>query len=192
MENHEFAQQVKDIKAALAHSKGDQILNFDGLCLFLNVKLSENFKIPDIEKFKGTGNSTSHVRHIINTLKPMGLNDELIAQLFQRTLTGCGLDWFLTLDFTKYEGWQRITNAFINQYAYNVQIELEDVFHILEATGDLKPLQPKFPSNLAQKGGEYCKYHQVTGHSIEQCGALKNAVQDHIDQEIIDPTKLDD
>ncbi|KAF7154677.1 hypothetical protein RHSIM_Rhsim01G0144400 [Rhododendron simsii] len=71
-------------------------------------------------------------------------------------------------------------------------MKLEDVFHILEAIGDLKPLQPKFPSNLAQKGGEYCKYHQVTGHSIEQCGALKNTVQDLIDQGKVDPTKLDD
>ncbi|KAI8538295.1 hypothetical protein RHMOL_Rhmol09G0091300 [Rhododendron molle] len=71
-------------------------------------------------------------------------------------------------------------------------MKLEDVFHILETTGNLKPLQPKFPSNLAQKDGEYCKYHQVTGHSIEQCGALKNAVQDLIDQGIVDPTKLDD
>ncbi|KAF7151520.1 hypothetical protein RHSIM_Rhsim02G0153700 [Rhododendron simsii] len=71
-------------------------------------------------------------------------------------------------------------------------MNLEDVFHILEATGDLKPLQPKFPSNLAQKGEEYCKYRQVTGHFIERCGALKNAVQHHIDQGTVDPTKLDD
>ncbi|KAI8524388.1 hypothetical protein RHMOL_Rhmol13G0146300 [Rhododendron molle] len=71
-------------------------------------------------------------------------------------------------------------------------MKLKDVFHILETTGNLKPLQPKFSSNLAQKDGEYCKYHQVTGHSIEQCGALKNVVQDLIDQGIVDPTKLDD
>ncbi|KAF7126834.1 hypothetical protein RHSIM_Rhsim11G0001800 [Rhododendron simsii] len=71
-------------------------------------------------------------------------------------------------------------------------MKLEDVFHIFEAVGDLKLLQPKFPSYLAQKGGEYCKYHQVIGHFIEQCGALKNAVQDLIDQRKVDPTKLDD
>ncbi|KAI8568522.1 hypothetical protein RHMOL_Rhmol02G0207200 [Rhododendron molle] len=68
MEDHELAQQVKYIKATLAHSKGDQILDFDGLCLFPNAKLPEKFKMPDIEKFNGTGNRTSHVRHIINTL----------------------------------------------------------------------------------------------------------------------------
>ncbi|XP_058202130.1 uncharacterized protein LOC131316715 [Rhododendron vialii] len=135
MENDELAQQVKDIKAALAHSKGDQIHDFDGLCLFPNAKLPEKFNMPDTEKFNGTGNPTRHVCHIINTLKPLGLNDELIAQLFQRTLTGNALDWFLTLDFTKYKGWQEIANAFINQYAYNVQIEV--------TTRDLEMLKQK-------------------------------------------------
>ncbi|KAI8527167.1 hypothetical protein RHMOL_Rhmol12G0054700 [Rhododendron molle] len=135
MENHELAQQVKDIKAALACSQGDQILDFDGLCLFPNAKLQKKFKKPNIEKFNGTGNPTSDVYHVIYTLKLMGLNDELIAQLFQRTLTGSTLDWFLTLDFTKYKGWQEFANAFINQYAYNVQIEV--------TTRDLEMLKQK-------------------------------------------------
>ncbi|KAF7128120.1 hypothetical protein RHSIM_Rhsim11G0003400 [Rhododendron simsii] len=71
-------------------------------------------------------------------------------------------------------------------------MNLEDMFHILEAKGDMKQLQPKFSSNLAQKSGEYCKYYQLTGHSIEECGALKNAVQDLSDQGKVNPTKLDD
>ncbi|KAI8530028.1 hypothetical protein RHMOL_Rhmol11G0022300 [Rhododendron molle] len=73
--------------------------------------------MPNIKKFNGTGNPTSHVRHVINTLKPMGLNNELIAQLFQRTLTGSALDWFLTLEFVHYHTWPEIANAFIKQYA---------------------------------------------------------------------------
>lgn len=67
---------------------------------------------------------TSHVRQIINTLKPMGLNDELIAQLFQQTLTGSALDRFFSLDFTHYKTWQEIATIFVKHYAYNVQIEV--------------------------------------------------------------------
>ncbi|MBI1572279.1 hypothetical protein, partial [Escherichia coli] len=100
-ENPELIKQVKEIKQALARSQGDQILDFEGLCLFLESKLPENFKMPNIEKFNGTGNPTSHVRHVINTLKPMGLNDELIAQLFSKLsqevlLTGSSL-WSLCI-----------------------------------------------------------------------------------------------
>ncbi|KAI8559808.1 hypothetical protein RHMOL_Rhmol04G0203400 [Rhododendron molle] len=54
----------------------------------------------------------------------MGLNDELIAQLFQRTLTGSALDWFLTLEFVHYHTWPKIANTFVKQYAYDVQIKL--------------------------------------------------------------------
>ncbi|MVY95942.1 hypothetical protein GP918_30870 [Enterobacteriaceae bacterium 8376wD7] len=54
----------------------------------------------------------------------MGLTDELIAQLFQRTLTGNALDWFLTLEFVHCQTWPEIANAFVKQYAYNVQIKL--------------------------------------------------------------------
>ncbi|KAI8542858.1 hypothetical protein RHMOL_Rhmol08G0172500 [Rhododendron molle] len=120
----ELTKQVKEIKHALAHSQGDQILDFEGLCLFPDSQLPKKFKMPNIEKFNGTGNPTSHVRHVINTLKPMGLNDELIAQLFQRTLTRSALDWFLTFEFEHYHTWPEIANAFIKQYAYNVQVEL--------------------------------------------------------------------
>ncbi|KAI8530334.1 hypothetical protein RHMOL_Rhmol11G0049300 [Rhododendron molle] len=123
-ENPELAKQVKEIKHVLAYSQGDQILDFEGLCLFPDAQLLEKFKMPNIEKFNGNGNPTSHVCHVINTLKPMGLSDELIAQLFQRTLTGSALDWFLTLEFVHYQTWPQIANAFVKQYAYNVQIEL--------------------------------------------------------------------
>ncbi|KAI8560038.1 hypothetical protein RHMOL_Rhmol04G0223700 [Rhododendron molle] len=77
-------------------------------------------KCQTSRRFNGTSNPASHVCHVINTLKPMGLNDELIAQLFQRTLTGSALDWFLTLEFEHYHTWPEIANAFIKQYAYNV------------------------------------------------------------------------
>ena len=71
-----------------------------------------------------------------------------------------------------------------------LRMNLEKVFCILEAKGVLKPLQPKFP-NFIQKGRGYCKYHQVNGHSIRECGALKNAIQNLIDQERIDPAEFD-
>ncbi|KAI8559645.1 hypothetical protein RHMOL_Rhmol04G0189300 [Rhododendron molle] len=59
-------------------------------------------------------------------------------------------------------------------------MNLEKVFCILEAKGVLKPLRPKFPKFI-QKNGGYCKYHQVNGHSIRECRAFKNAIQDLID-----------
>lgn len=82
LEDPDLAKQVKETKHSLARSQRDQILDFKALCFFPNAQLPEKIKMPPMEKFIGTGNPLSYVRHIINTLKPMGLNNELIAQLF--------------------------------------------------------------------------------------------------------------
>ncbi|KAF7144893.1 hypothetical protein RHSIM_Rhsim04G0134600 [Rhododendron simsii] len=71
-----------------------------------------------------------------------------------------------------------------------LRMNLEKVFYILEAKVVLKPLQPKF-LNFIQKGGAYCRYHQVNGHFIRECEALKNVIQDLINQEKIDLAEFD-
>ncbi|KAI8542846.1 hypothetical protein RHMOL_Rhmol08G0171300 [Rhododendron molle] len=60
----------------------------------------------------------------------------------------------------------------------------------LESKRGIEAVAAKFP-NFIQKGGGYCKYHQVNGHSIRECRAIKNAIQDLIDQEKIDPAEID-
>ncbi|KAH7843256.1 hypothetical protein Vadar_014444 [Vaccinium darrowii] len=96
-DDDELAKQLKDIRVVLTMSHGDIFLDFEGLQFFPKAQLPKRFKMPNIEKFIGTENSSSHVRLVINTLKPMGLIDEFIAQLFQQTLIGNTLDWFLKL-----------------------------------------------------------------------------------------------
>lgn len=104
-------------------SHGDIFLDFEGLQFFPKAQLPKRFKMPNIEKFSGTENLSSHARLVINTLKPMGLIDEFIAQLFPQTLIGNTLDWFLKLEFDKYKNWREIATAFVKQYAYDVHIK---------------------------------------------------------------------
>lgn len=89
MGDKNLEKQVEDIRQVLVQAQlGQDHIDFDGLCLFPEFKLPDKFKMPAIKEFDETGNPRSHVSLVISTLKPMDLCDELIAQLFQRTLTG--------------------------------------------------------------------------------------------------------
>ena len=50
--------------------------------------------------------------------------------------------------------------------------------------------QRKFPLKDGSSNGTYCEYHQVPGHSTETCGALRNKVQDLIEEGKVDLDEL--
>ncbi|KAI8530317.1 hypothetical protein RHMOL_Rhmol11G0047700 [Rhododendron molle] len=80
-----------------------------------------------------------------------------------------------------------------------LEMKLEDEFHILEATGDLKPLQPKFSSNLAQKGGDYSNHFppitfpwsSAFPYTAEQCEPLPDEDGRDEEEEVNDDVEMD-
>src|ERR1041384_343489 len=55
---------------------------------------------------------------------PFGLGDELLAQLFQQSLTGTTMRWFFGLDKTKIRTWEDVCHAFNSQYHYNLDVDV--------------------------------------------------------------------
>ena len=49
---------------------------------------------------------------------------DAMGQMFQQTLTGPALRWFLNLDISKKRTWEDIGAAFVAQYNYNIQLEM--------------------------------------------------------------------
>ena len=69
-------------------------------------------------------------------------------------------------------------------------MSLSKIFEKLREKDLLIPLDLKSIPNPLPKwfdNSKSCAFHQTLGHATDQCFALKNSVQDLIDQEIISP-----
>ena len=57
-------------------------------------------------------------------MKPLGLTKEKIIFCFFRTFSGVALQWYLSLENTKMNDWNKMAEAFARQYSYNVQLDV--------------------------------------------------------------------
>ena len=78
--------------------KMEDLIDYQSLLLFLDMRLHPKFKMPTLDKFDGTGFPKSHLKMYIRAMQPLGAIEELLDQMFQNTLTGAALGWFLNLD----------------------------------------------------------------------------------------------
>ncbi|TNV98322.1 hypothetical protein C5H24_12600, partial [Xylella fastidiosa] len=99
-------------------------VDMDKLCLFPGAKLPEGFKPITWEKFDGNGDPRAHLQAYVGTLSMYNIENNAMGQMFQQTLTGPALRWFLNLDISKKGSWEDIGAAFMAQYNYNVQLEM--------------------------------------------------------------------
>ena len=106
-----------------AHKMKD-LMDYQSLSLFPDVRLPPKFKMPTLDKFNEAGCPKSHLKMYMRVMQPLGATKELLAQMFQKTLTGIVLRLFLNLDDARARSWEDICREFHNQYKYNVE---EDV-----------------------------------------------------------------
>ena len=78
--------------------KMEDLMDYQSLSLFLDVRLPPKFKMPTLDKFDGIGYPKSHLKMYMRAMQPLGAIEELLAQMFQNTLTRAALRWFLDLD----------------------------------------------------------------------------------------------
>jgi len=104
--------------------KMEDLMNYQSLSLFLDVRLPPKFKMPTMDKFDGTGCPKSHWKMYMRAMQPLGATKELHAQMFQNTLIGTTLRWFLNLDDARARSWEDIYCKFHNQYKYIVEVDV--------------------------------------------------------------------
>ena len=92
-------EKLGKLESVIRKTRGSENYHIDleGLFDTPQVTLPPKFKMPDMEKFNGIGNPKNHLKMYVNTLRPMGLNDDQLAILFHRTLTDGASRWFLAL-----------------------------------------------------------------------------------------------
>ena len=66
----------------------------------------------------------SHLKMYMRAMQPLGAIEELLAQMFQNTLTRATLRWFLNLDDARARRWEDIYHEFHNQYKYNIEVDV--------------------------------------------------------------------
>ena len=81
-------------------------------------------KMPTLDKFNRTGCLKSHLKMYIRAMQPLGATEELLAQMFQNTLTRAALRWLLDLDDARVRSWEDIYREFHNQYKYNLKVDV--------------------------------------------------------------------
>ena len=73
-----------------------------------------------------------HVRLFSDVLRPMGLSRAQKLSLFGRTLSDVTVIWYAKLEDSTKRNLEELSEAFVNQYSYNTQIEV--TISELEAT----------------------------------------------------------
>ncbi|KAF5932034.1 hypothetical protein HYC85_028205 [Camellia sinensis] len=88
------------------------------------VILPDRFKMPQIDRFDGSGDPMVHLRLFSDILRPMGLTRPQKLSLFSRTLSGVAATWYAKLEDEVKKNWDEMAEAFVAQYSYNTQIEI--------------------------------------------------------------------
>ena len=104
--------------------KMEDLMDYQSLSLFPDTRLPPKFKMPILDKFNGTSCPKSHLKMHMRVMQPLGATEELLAQMFQNTLTGAAFRWFLNLDDARARSWEDICHEFHNQYKYNIEVDI--------------------------------------------------------------------
>ena len=104
--------------------KMEELMDYDSFSLFSNARLPPKFKMPNLDKFDGIGCPKSHLKMYMRAMQPLGATKEVLAHMFQNTLTGATLRWFLNLDDARARSWEDIYREFHKQYKYNIEVDI--------------------------------------------------------------------
>ncbi|KAL3524585.1 hypothetical protein ACH5RR_012957 [Cinchona calisaya] len=91
-------------------------MDFESLCLFPDVKVPQNSEIPNFTKYGGDGDPLAHVKIFYNELGAHGKDERLRMCLFQRSLCGDALRWFIHLNRLELQSWNGFIRAFLDRF----------------------------------------------------------------------------
>ncbi|XP_077210044.1 uncharacterized protein LOC143845548 [Tasmannia lanceolata] len=114
-----LTQQVESMQV-----KGPKKINMSDFSLFPGVTLPPKFRMPDFDKYDGTGCPWSHLRSFISNLEGYGLSPEQIAKVFPMSLAGVAKKWFLHLKPEELGTLDEIANKFVEQFSMEEGIEV--------------------------------------------------------------------
>jgi len=89
------------------------------LCLVPDVVIPPKFKVPDIDKYKGTTCPKNHLKMFYRKMGSYATDEKLLMHFFQESLTGAAVTWYTNLESSWVRSWKDLMVSFIRQYQYN-------------------------------------------------------------------------
>ncbi|XP_050889620.1 uncharacterized protein LOC127094899 [Lathyrus oleraceus] len=111
-------EKIRDIKGFSAYG-----MDAKDLCLVPHVVFPPMFKAPDLPKYKGLSCPRSHVIMYYRKMASYIDNDDLLIHCFQDSLFGAFLDWHIGLEHSKIRSWKDLSEAFLKQYKYKLDMD---------------------------------------------------------------------
>jgi len=96
--------------------------NIIGLSLAPNVVIPPKFKSPEFEKYRGTTCPKSHIMMYGKKMAAHAHNEKLLIHVFQDSLAGMALNWYVRLEPSRIQSWKDLVDAFMKQYEYNMNV----------------------------------------------------------------------
>jgi len=102
-------ERLRVIEGASAREFGDAA----GLCLVPNIGIPPKFKVPGFEKYKGATCPKSHLTMYCRKMAAHAHNEKLLMHLFQDSLAGTALNWYMHLEPARVRSWKDLVDAFL-------------------------------------------------------------------------------
>ncbi|XP_047307428.1 uncharacterized protein LOC124910793 [Impatiens glandulifera] len=82
--------------------------------------LPSDFKLPEMEKFDGSGNPIVHLKVFIRTMALHQIREEAMIVLFPKYLSKSALNWFYHPDVETFTDFESIVKCFVDQFYFNI------------------------------------------------------------------------
>lgn len=73
-------------------------MDIGDLCLIFKFEVPKNSKMPEMEKFNDTTNLWLHMKSYVNKMVTWSKEEKFLVHVFQESLAGPTLTWFIQLD----------------------------------------------------------------------------------------------
>ncbi|XP_070041491.1 uncharacterized protein [Nicotiana tomentosiformis] len=127
-----MAEELKKLTGrvqSVEGGKGIEGLNYEDLCIQLDVELPEGYKPPKFEMFDGTSDPKVHLRTYCDKLVGVGKDERIRIKILMRSLTGDALSSYISQNPKKWVNWMSMASNFIDQFRFNTE-NAQDIFYI--------------------------------------------------------------
>ena len=90
--NH-IEERLRAIEGGRDHAFADMA----ELCLVPDVVIPPKFKVPDLDKYKGTTCLKNHLKMFCRKMGAYSKDEKLLMHFFQESLTGATVTWYTNL-----------------------------------------------------------------------------------------------
>ena len=94
-------------------------IDIDDLGLVPGVRIPPKFKTPDFLKYKGIIFPKTHIKSFYRKMYAYSDDENLLMHIFQDSLVGVSLEWYMKLERTHIKIWRDLAEAFVKHYQYN-------------------------------------------------------------------------